>query len=93
MTSRAGLSGPNHNTGRRPQGRSALGRLARSATPAGQGLDSSMLVSEDGSNEEGDSTTAGKLALDLLALILILLFGISRKDMLTIFMLSSTSSP
>ncbi|KAF7506896.1 hypothetical protein GJ744_011137 [Endocarpon pusillum] len=60
MTSRAGFSGPNLSTGRRPQGRSALGRLAGSATPAGRGLDSSMLLSGDGSNEEGDSTTAAQ---------------------------------
>ena len=87
MTFRAGFSGPSPSTGSRPRDRSALGRLARGTAPAGRGLDSSMLVSEDGLNEEGGSTTAGKLALDLLAMILILLVDISRKDMLTIFML------
>ncbi len=79
MSLRAGFSGPSPDRGGQRRDRSASSKSTRTA-PAGQDLDSAILISDDESSEEDGGRTAGQLALDLRAILFsILLVDISRK--------------
>lgn len=76
---RASFSGAGSSRRGERGGRSGSGGLTRGAAYAGRGFGSSLFVSDDESDEEDISTLAGKLVFVLLAVILIMLVGISAK--------------